>query len=115
MARKYPQDIVEQAQVVADAWGKINPQLAFGDLNQAGLVDQLNSVRSTENEIVSLENTLTNLRNERDAAYEVIWDYVKRSRVGMKAFFGDDSPQYELVGGTRLSDRKPNARKTTVA
>jgi hypothetical protein len=30
-----------------------------------------------------------------------------------KGTFGDDSSQYELVGGTRLSDRKPIRRKST--
>ena len=27
--------------------------------------------------------------------------------------YGDDSSQYELVGGTRLSDRKAPTRKTS--
>jgi hypothetical protein len=33
----------------------------------------------------------------------------------VKASFGDDSSQYEMVGGTRLSDRKPRSRKVAVA
>jgi len=29
----------------------------------------------------------------------------------MKAIYGDDSSQYEMIGGTRLSERKSPARK----
>jgi hypothetical protein len=42
-----------------------------------------------------------------------LWDKVKRLRNGVKGTFGDDSTPYELVGGTRLSDRKPYRRKTS--
>jgi hypothetical protein len=34
-----------------------------------------------------------------------------RVRGGRKAVYGRDSSQYEMVGGTRLSERKPAARK----
>jgi hypothetical protein len=35
-----------------------------------------------------------------------MWDKVKRVRAGVKANYGDDSQQYEMVGGTRMSERK---------
>jgi hypothetical protein len=38
---------------------------------------------------------------------------MKRIRSVIKGTYGDDSSQYELVGGTRLSDRKPYRRRTT--
>jgi hypothetical protein len=65
MSKKYPPDVVEQARVIADAWAQINPELTLGDLNQPGLKAQLDSVISVEDEIMSLETRLTNLRNER--------------------------------------------------
>ena len=36
---------------------------------------------------------------------------ISRARMGIKVIYGDDSSEYEMVGGTRLSDRKPVARK----
>jgi hypothetical protein len=42
-----------------------------------------------------------------------MWDKVKRVRAGVKANYGDDSSQYEMVGGTRLSERKSPTRRTT--
>ena len=49
------------------------------------------------------------------ALYTTIWDKVKRVRNGMKAIYGDDSSQYEMIGGTRLSERKAPARKAAKA
>lgn len=34
--------------------------------------------------------------------YEGLWDKVKRVRNSVKANYGDDSSQYEMVGGMRL-------------
>jgi hypothetical protein len=59
----------------------------------------------------TLEAQFTNMRNQRDALYQEIWDKVKRVRNCVKANDGDDSSQYEMVGGIRLSERKTAARK----
>ena len=61
--------------------------------------------------MTNLENQLTDLRNRRDATNETLWDAVKRVRAGFKASFGDDSSQYEMIGGTRTSERKTATRK----
>ena len=42
-----------------------------------------------------------------------LWDKTKRARNSIKGSFGDDSPQYKMVGGTRLSERKSTRRKST--
>lgn len=65
--------------------------------------------------MVKLEAQLTDKRNQRDALYTSIWDKVKRVRNGVKAIYGDDSSQYEMIGGTRLSERKTPTRKTVKA
>jgi hypothetical protein len=59
----------------------------------------------------ALEAQITNLRNQRDELYQEMWDKVKRVRNGVKANYGDDSSQYEMVSGTRLSERKSPTRK----
>jgi hypothetical protein len=40
-----------------------------------------------------------------------VWEKVKRVRAGVKGNYGDGSSQYEMVGGTRLSERKSPKRK----
>jgi hypothetical protein len=59
----------------------------------------------------SLEIQLTDQRNRRDAHYGEMWKKVKRLRAAVKGIYGDDSSEYEMAGGTRLSERKPRSRK----
>ena len=92
-----------------------NLTLAFGALNQAALTADITSARMLESEISMLEIQLAERRNQRDMVYNNMWDKVKRVRAGVKANYGDDSQQYEMVGGTRTSERKPRARKAVTA
>lgn len=109
--RRYPTNVADQAKGVLSTWSKIDDQLTFGDLNIGVLVMEINQARGVEEQMTSLRNQLTDLRKRRDALYQSTWDKVKRVGAGVKASFGDDSSQYEMVGGTRLSERKI-ARRT---
>lgn len=109
--RPYPTDVVEQARSVLDAWQQINPEMTFGDLTLAMLTGDVQDTTPIEQQIINLETQLTNARNERDALYAAMWEKLKRVRAGVKANYGDDSSQYEMVGGTRRSERKAPARK----
>jgi hypothetical protein len=66
----------------------------------------INGLRAAVLSLVSLENQMTEMRNQRDALCEAAWDKVRRMRAVIKGMYGFDSPQYELAGGTRTSDRK---------
>jgi hypothetical protein len=114
MARKFPADVLEQAISLQDAWAKIDEQLTIGSLNIGALVMEINQIRQAKANVVSLENDLTSMRNQRDALYESTWDKVRRMRAVIKGMYGFDSPQYELVGGTRLSERKTVRRTAAV-
>ena len=110
--RPYPTDVINQGNNVLDAWSQIDDQLTFGALNTAALTMDINQARGIQEQMTNLENQLTNLRNRRDATNTSLWDKVKRVRAGVKANYGDDSSQYEMVGGTRLSERKTPTRRT---
>jgi hypothetical protein len=56
---------------------------------------------------------LADKRNQREQLCIAIWDKVKRVRASVRGIYGDDSTQYELVGGTRMSDRKTHVRKVS--
>jgi hypothetical protein len=109
--KTYHPDVLEQARAISEAWKQINPSLAIGELTQAALSADLDQVTPIAAQIVALETQLTDLRNQRDALYVGLWDKVKRARNGFKAIYGDDSSQYEMAGGTRVSDRKARTRK----
>jgi hypothetical protein len=68
-----------------------------------------------EAEIRRLEKQLADKRDQRDILYNRLWDESKRILAGVKANYGDDSQQYEMVGGTRMSDRKLRTRKASMA
>jgi len=81
----------------------------------SGLNATLSAATAVQAQITSLEIQLIDLRNQRDDLNAGIWDTVKRVRAGVKAIYGDDSSQYEMVGGTRLSERKAPVRRAASA
>ena len=113
--KTYPRDIIEQAQDVSGAWAQISATLAFGTLNAAALTADITAATALQAQISNLETQLTDLRNKRESLNLSLWDKVKRIRAGIKAAFGDDSSQYEMIGGTRTSDRKTRTRRTVPA
>lgn len=102
--------VLNQAKAILDAWLQIDEQLTFGPVNPGALTMDINHVRGLEEQITNLENKLTDLRNRRDDYTRSIWDKLKRVRAGVKAIYGDDSSEYEMVGGTRNSERKSPRR-----
>ena len=81
IARNFPQDTLDQARVISNGWAKIDPELTFAGLTQSGLQELIDRVISIENQIIGMDAELVNLRNERDEAYEQIWDQAKRARM----------------------------------
>jgi hypothetical protein len=75
------------------------------------LTTDLSAYAPLDAEINKLEKQLADKRNQREQLCIATWDKVKRVRASVRGIYGDDSTQYELVGGTRLSDRKPRARR----
>ena len=108
--RRFPNDILEQAIAVQEAWSRIDDHLAFGSLTLPALANDVTQLRSLEHSIANMETRLTELYNQRDEFRSGAWDKVKRARAGVKATFGDDSTQFDMIGGTRLSDRKSPRR-----
>lgn len=111
MTNRYPTDITDEARAVVEAWREIDPALQIGGLALATLEAELAQVMALYEQIDALEARFTDLRNQRDNLGLDLWDKVKRVRAGVKSLFGDDSSQYEMMGGTRISDRKHPTRQ----
>ena len=109
--KSYPTDVLEQAQSVLSAWEQIEESKSYGAVNVAAITAGITQTTQILPQIDSLDAQLTNLRNQRDDLYADLWDMVKRVRSGVKADYGDDLSEYEMVGGTRTSDRKAPVRK----
>jgi hypothetical protein len=114
MPGKPPTDVLGQAQAVLDAWNQIDDGMSIGTVTSATLSAKITQATQLVSQVNMLEAQLTNLRNQRDTLNMELWDNVKRVRNGVKAHYGDDSSQYEMVGGKRVSDRKPPTRKAKV-
>ncbi len=112
MSKKtFPPNVLEQATDVLAGWNQISTTLAFGTLNAAALTSDITAANTAESDIAKLESQLADKRNQREIIYLAMWDKVKRVRAGVKASYGDDSPQFDLIGGTRVSDRKTPTRR----
>jgi hypothetical protein len=110
----YPSDIVERARAGLEAWRSIDPSLAIGEMDIAALEAGIAEIGSVYSQIDALEANLIDLRNQRDDLGVALWDKLKRLHAGVRAIYGDDSSEYEMVGGTRLSDRKPVGRRKII-
>jgi hypothetical protein len=111
--KQFRPELFIQAKNVLSSWVQIDEQMAFGRYTTATLVTALNRANGIENEIRDLENKLTDLRNQRLQNQDEVWNIVKTVRLGVRLTYGDDSSQYEMVGGTRASERK-SPRRTVV-
>jgi hypothetical protein len=112
MRRKlYPINTLSRAKHIAAAWELIGPAVTFANFTNRVFHNHITQVEAIEWKIRNAELQLTALRNERDAHYLSLWDKVKRIYAGVKAIYGDDSMQYEMVGRTRASKRKRRSRR----
>ena len=112
MATSYPTDIRDQATKALGGWKKITPPVGdLRELKQADMQRDLDAVPPILSQIAELDAQITDLRNKRNAIYDSLWDKVKRVRNAVKGLYGDDSSEYEMVGGKRLSERKSPTRK----
>lgn len=113
MIRKlYPSNVLDQARTIINAWNQIGTEVPLGNSSLDSMVEKVNAANTLIAQMEALELQLTTLRNQRDEMYTDLWDNVKRVRFGVRANYGDDSTEYEMVGGTRLSERKSPVRKS---
>jgi predicted unusual protein kinase regulating ubiquinone biosynthesis (AarF/ABC1/UbiB family) len=109
--KNFPSDTIEQAAAVLAACKQINPDMKAGAMTQEMLANELVQTRSIQAQINNLELQIVDLRNKRDQRLSGIWESVKRTRTIVKGTYGDDSSEYEMVGGTRMSERRKSLRK----
>lgn len=110
-SRTYPTNTLDQASTVLAACKQIDSALMVGATSQAAFSNQIAEAQSVQAQIAELELRLIELRNRRDEQIAGIWQVVKRARATVKGIYGDDSSEYEIVGGTRMSERRKAMRR----
>ncbi len=106
----YPKNVIELANTMLRVWRETRPNMTFGDMTAQEFSEV---VVDAEKERDALETAVAQVdvqRDGRDASHIKAWNYVKRGKAGFKSAFGDDSTEYERVGGTRRSNRKKPTR-----
>jgi hypothetical protein len=111
MSKPYPADILDKLRVAMSAWKSIDPSLKIGNLSLGDMQTTLEQGESLKRQMDNLEIQLTDLRNQRDEVFGTGWELITRLRSGVKAIYGNDSSEYDIAGGTRLSERKPRSRR----
>ena len=111
MAGKSFDEILAGADQLIRVW-TANPTLSVGDVTLPMFQTKVTTFRTTRAHTEDLRTQLTQSVNDGNAQADEILDLTVRGRGGAKAQFGRDSTQYEQLGGTRSSDRKPPKRKS---
>jgi hypothetical protein len=104
------EDIQAQANQLLRVWAE-NPKLALGDLTKGQFSDTVAAFTSARTEVDDLRNQLTRAINDLNAKAAEILAITVRARSVARGQFGPNSTQYEQLGGTRTSDRKPRTKK----
>ena len=88
-----------------------NPTFSMGETTMQTMQGMLTDLRAKETLVHEARTELTRLVDEAKDHALAVNSMVTRGRSGIRATFGPDSIQYDQVGGTRLSDRKPRKSK----
>lgn len=113
MARlKRSSNVLETARQRLSGLKTITPKPNFGptlDLEQ--YEQEINSYSANLDQYNDTLTLLDRLGNDLEAGEAHLRDKNKRMLAATGALYGPDSNEYETVGGTRASERKPNTRK----
>jgi hypothetical protein len=110
VASKTDDKLVAELKALKEPLGKLEKKLP-ADLRANALKGVTDTFERTRNEIDRIDQQWTVAMNAKQSAAKAARELIKRVRASVKGAFGDDSDEYELVGGTRASERKRPVRK----
>lgn len=102
--------LLKEAHQVKEALEKIGDGLPDA-ISADVMATKIGALEAKVGEIDALNADKTLLVNEKGDLAEDVSDYIVRSRSVVKGLFGTDSSEYDMVGGTRASERKKGKRK----
>src|SRR4051794_20080473 len=108
-----PQELKKQLEVSLRLW-TANPDFKLKEVTLEQLKADATRYDGMLTDIAEKKETMTPLRNERNALAAHLGEVVVRFRSGVRSYFGGNSSEYEVVGGTRTSARKKSGTKVPV-
>lgn len=93
----FPRDILEQANIVRQGWGKVGDKLSVPNLCIEKFFDKLSEAKESVEKAEQLKVERAKAIHERNVCLSELWDLTKRVRNAAKATFGDYSHELELL------------------
>lgn len=103
--------ILADAETLVRVW-EANDGLSLGDVTLPSLKAMVATFKTTRSNADDLRTQITKAVNDVNDQAKALLSITVRGRSGVRAQFGADSAQYDQVGGTRASERKPRKKKT---
>jgi hypothetical protein len=99
-------DILAEAERLLRVWAA-NPDFALAGVTQVSLQAMVDDLRAKRTQVETTRTQLTKQVNEANDSADAVNAIVTRARTAGRGYFGPDSSQYEQLGGTRESEKKP--------
>lgn len=106
-------DICDAMANVATELDKTGKKFENGITGKA-IAANVDTARAKIKKIMELMSDVGKLVDEKNAVLKTLQAQRKLARQAVVGVFGDDSPEYAAVGGTRRSERKRPVRKPKV-
>lgn len=103
-------EIQADAETLIRVWSA-NTSFSLGEVTLDSFKATVATFKTTRANTEDLRTQLTKAVNDCNDQATAIAGIVTRGRSGVRAQFGPDSAQYDQVGGTRASERKPRKPK----
>ena len=107
-------EAIADADNILKVWNP-NPDFKLKDVTLAQFQQDRTDLADVLTELKKKDDEMTPLRNQRDDLAQKINGNCTRARAGIKGYFGDNSSEYELAGGTRSSERQRTGPRATSA
>jgi len=102
--------IQTEADQLVRVWSA-NPAFALDNVTLEAFQSLVASFKNARSARQDLRTQLVKSTNDFRKVADALTETLKRARTGIRGFFGPDSPQYEQIGGTRTSQRRPRKPK----
>jgi hypothetical protein len=110
MVSKSIPKLLQEANEVKQALEKIGAGVPSG-ISVAEMMNRIAALVDAVNAVDALNAERTRLVNNKAEQAKNLSDYIVQVRAAVKGILGADSSEYDMVGGTRTSERKRPKRK----
>jgi hypothetical protein len=102
--------LLQEAHAIKEALEQMGANVPAG-ISAAEMADRIAALENIISELDKVNANRTQLVNSKADVAERVSDYVVQVRSVIKGISGPDSSEYEMVGGTRKSERKKPKKK----